>query len=85
METKCEDCKVVLGSDCLENLVRLGDETAPLSGPYCDGCFEEKLDALFGLKPYIDAFFDNVMVNTEVLHVRKNRIGLILLPPEFEI
>lgn len=46
METKCEDCKVVLGSDCLENLVRLGDETAPLSGPYCDGCFEEKLDDL---------------------------------------
>lgn len=39
--------------------------------------FEENLDALFGLKPHIDAFFDNVMVNTEVLHVRKNRQNLI--------
>ena len=39
--------------------------------------FEENLDALFGLKPHIYAFFDNVMVNTEVLHVRKNRQNLI--------
>lgn len=39
--------------------------------------FEENLDALFGLKTHIDAFFDNVMVNTEVLHVRKNRQNLI--------
>lgn len=39
--------------------------------------FEENLDALFGLKPHIDAFFDNVMVNTDDLHVRKNRQNLI--------
>ena len=39
--------------------------------------FEENLDALFALKPHIDAFFDNVMVNTEDLHVRANRQNLI--------
>jgi len=39
--------------------------------------FEENLDALFSLKPSIDSFFDNVMVNTEVLHVRENRQNLI--------
>jgi glycyl-tRNA synthetase beta chain len=39
--------------------------------------FEENLDALFSLKPQIDAFFDNVMVNTEDLSVRANRQNLI--------
>lgn len=39
--------------------------------------FEENLDALFALKPQIDAFFDNVMVNTEDLRVRANRQNLI--------
>lgn len=39
--------------------------------------FEENLDALFGLKPQIDAFFDNVMVNTEDLNLRANRQNLI--------
>jgi glycyl-tRNA synthetase beta chain len=39
--------------------------------------FEENLDALFALKPQIDAFFDNVMVNTEDLSVRVNRQNLI--------
>jgi len=39
--------------------------------------FEENLDALFALKPQIDAFFDNVMVNTEDLSVRANRQNLI--------
>ncbi|MDD2383610.1 MAG: glycine--tRNA ligase subunit beta [Sulfurospirillaceae bacterium] len=42
------------------------------------GSFEENLDALFALKPYIDGFFDNVMVNTEDLHVRANRQNLIV-------
>ena len=40
--------------------------------------YEENLDALFALKPYIDGFFDNVMVNTEDLHVRANRQNLIV-------
>lgn len=43
------------------------------------GSYEENLDALFGLKSDIDAFFDNVMVNAEDLHVRANRQNLIAL------
>jgi len=39
--------------------------------------FEENLDALFALKPQIDAFFNNVMVNTEDVSVRANRHNLI--------
>ncbi|MDD3342553.1 MAG: glycine--tRNA ligase subunit beta [Sulfurospirillaceae bacterium] len=40
--------------------------------------FEENLDALFALKPFIDAFFDNVMVNTDEINVRTNRQNLIV-------
>lgn len=39
--------------------------------------YEEKLDALFSLKPQIDAFFDNVMVNAENEKVKINRQNLI--------
>jgi len=39
--------------------------------------YEEKLDALFGLKPQIDNFFDNVMVNVEDTKVKRNRLNLI--------
>lgn len=39
--------------------------------------YEERLDALFGLKEPIDAFFDNVMVNAEDLPLRQNRHHLI--------
>jgi len=41
--------------------------------------YEEKLDALFELKPYIDNFFDNVMVNVEDISIRTNRQNLIAL------
>ncbi|WP_024955628.1 glycine--tRNA ligase subunit beta [Sulfurospirillum arcachonense] len=39
--------------------------------------YEEKLDALFGLKPQIDNFFDNVMVNHEDVSIKTNRQNLI--------
>jgi glycyl-tRNA synthetase beta chain len=39
--------------------------------------YEEKLDALFGLKPLLDSFFDNVMVNAEDEAVRYNRKALV--------
>jgi glycyl-tRNA synthetase beta chain len=39
--------------------------------------YEENLDALFGLKPLIDAFFDNVMVNAQDPALRANRQNLI--------
>ena len=39
--------------------------------------YEEKLDALFNLKPKIDAFFNNVMVNAEDSSIKQNRQNLI--------
>lgn len=39
--------------------------------------YEEKLDALFSLKPQIDNFFDNVMVNAENEDIKTNRQNLI--------
>ena len=39
--------------------------------------YEEKLDALFGLKPRIDDFFGNVMVNAEDASIKQNRQHLI--------
>ncbi len=41
------------------------------------GGYRERLDALFGLKPQIDDFFDHVMVNVEDESVRRNRKNLI--------
>ncbi|NPA29929.1 MAG: glycine--tRNA ligase subunit beta [Epsilonproteobacteria bacterium] len=39
--------------------------------------YESRLDALFGLKPWLDAFFDNVMVNAEDEVIRQNRKNLV--------
>ena len=39
--------------------------------------YEAELDALLGLKPQLDAFFDNVMVNAEDEKLRQNRKNLV--------
>ena len=39
--------------------------------------YEEELDALLGLKPELDNFFDNVMVNVEDERVKNNRKALV--------
>ena len=39
--------------------------------------YEEQLDALLGLKPQLDTFFDNVMVNAEDEKVKNNRKALV--------
>ncbi len=39
--------------------------------------FEERLGDLFSLKPNIDKFFDNVMVNVEDINIKTNRKNLI--------
>ena len=39
--------------------------------------YETELDALFGLKPELDRFFDNVMVNAEDETLRRNRRNLV--------
>jgi len=39
--------------------------------------YEEELDALLGLKPELDSFFENVMVNAEDEAIKRNRKALI--------
>jgi len=39
----------------------------------------QELDALFGLKPYLDRYFEDVMVNTQDIAVKNNRKALITL------
>ncbi len=39
--------------------------------------YEEKLDALFGLKPKLDSFFDNVLVNADDEKIKHNRQNLV--------
>jgi len=39
--------------------------------------YEEELDALLGLKPYLDKFFEDVMVNAEDEAVKNNRKSLV--------
>jgi len=39
--------------------------------------YEEQLDGIFDLKPQLDAFFDNVMVNAEDEKIKENRKSLI--------
>ncbi len=41
------------------------------------GTYEEKLDALFSLKPQLERFFDNVMVNVEDERTKSNRKALV--------
>ncbi len=43
------------------------------------GDYKARLEALFGLKPQLDGFFDNVMVNVENEAVKNNRKALIAL------
>ena len=42
-----------------------------------EGRYEKALEALVGLKPAIDAFFTNVMVNVEDAALRSNRLSLL--------
>ncbi|MDR1285113.1 MAG: glycine--tRNA ligase subunit beta [Campylobacteraceae bacterium] len=39
--------------------------------------FDEKLRALFALKPFIDTFFNNVMVNVDDQKIKQNRLNII--------
>ncbi|MEA1982193.1 MAG: glycine--tRNA ligase subunit beta [Campylobacterota bacterium] len=41
------------------------------------GSYEEELDALLGLKPELDTFFTNVMVNAEDEAIKNNRKSLV--------
>jgi glycyl-tRNA synthetase beta chain len=39
--------------------------------------YDEELEALFGLKPHLDKFFDDVFVNHENVNIKTNRKNLI--------
>lgn len=41
--------------------------------------FDEELDALFSLKPELDAFFDNVFVNHKDIKIKNNRKNIIAI------
>lgn len=41
------------------------------------GSYEEELDALLGLKPELDSFFENVMVNAQDEAIKNNRLALV--------
>lgn len=64
------------------NLFQEGAEEA-LFGRYSEvsgvkyESYEEELDALFNLKPELDKFFDDVMVNAEDEAIRNNRKSLV--------
>lgn len=49
--------------------------TEVMQREYAD--YESMLDSLFSLKPYLDRFFDNVMVNAEDEKLRTNRRNLV--------
>jgi glycyl-tRNA synthetase beta chain len=54
----------------------LHDAYVSVSSKNYDG-YVENLDALFGLRPQLDGFFDNVMVNAEDEAVKNNRKALV--------
>ncbi|MCF6173140.1 MAG: hypothetical protein L3J44_05075 [Campylobacteraceae bacterium] len=65
-----------------ENLLELDEEKAlfeaflKVKNSTFDN-YEDKLDTLFSLKPVIDSFFDNVMVNVDDIAIKTNRQNLI--------
>jgi len=62
----------LLVEDAEKELFRAYKEKSSIKGDYL-----EKMDALFSLKPQIDNFFDNVMVNVDDEKLKANRKNLI--------
>jgi glycyl-tRNA synthetase beta chain len=55
----------------------LGDVGAQADRAYAEGEYALSLRLLAGLKPSVDAFFDNVMVNVDSAPLRANRLALL--------
>ena len=55
----------------------LGDVGTRADRAYAEGEYARSLRLLAGLKPSVDAFFDNVMVNVDSAPLRANRLGLL--------
>ena len=60
--------------DLYETLVSVSSQTAPLIEK---GRYDDALEAMLMMKEPVDRFFDDVMVMTEDLSVRKNRLNLL--------
>ncbi len=56
---------------------RIGVCRADVQREMAEGRYDKALEALVGLKPAIDAFFTNVMVNVEDAALRGNRLSLL--------
>ena len=56
---------------------RIGVCRADVHREMAGGRYDKALEALVGLKPAIDAFFTNVMVNVEDASLRGNRLSLL--------
>jgi len=61
-----------LNEEAEKKLFKVYKEKSSINGDYL-----EKMDALFSLKPEIDNFFDNVMVNVDDEKLKTNRKNLI--------
>jgi glycyl-tRNA synthetase beta chain len=57
--------------------VALGDVGRRADEAYAEGEYARSLRLLAGLKPSVDAFFDNVMVNVDSAPLRANRLALL--------
>ena len=55
----------------------LGDVGMRADRAYAEGEYARSLRLLAGLKPAVDAFFDNVMVNVDSAPLRANRLALL--------
>jgi len=55
----------------------LADVGARADRAYAEGEYAQSLRLLAGLKPSVDAFFDNVMVNVDSAPLRANRLALL--------
>jgi len=55
----------------------LGDVGTRADRAYAEGEYARSLRLLAGLKPSVDAFFDNVMVNVDSAPLRANRLALL--------
>ena len=56
---------------------RIGVCRADIHREMSEGRYDKALESLVGLKPAIDAFFTNVMVNVEDASLRGNRLSLL--------
>ena len=66
----CEDAEIKLAAD-------IRSQQSALDPLFADGKYQEALESLSGLRPSVDAFFEDVMVMAEDEAVKNNRLALL--------